>query len=579
MNQHVRSGGTFVETWWPFEADQALQTFEAEFDAPPQTVEVEDIFGREIVGREGGQQNEPVGGLEGSYGNLITFPLSIPSGLAPCLCGGLFGLADGDQTQRKVGAVLAFDKDRPIDAATFGRPQHGEEIDRLAIFVAPARPFPFAAYQHVGASLKYTGNAVRLQIGPVAKADLAFDDRNAIKRLPFLFVCQLKVTETLTGQVEGAVNAPKVALLLGCLPRFGNAGSIDDADQAAPAGLRSRREPHLVNQKTQPVAALSQAIEQRWRRYVHQPHRRGPGRRQSEPVIAKTIGEEQAQQDHRVFYHASLPKSAGLPCAALKKRRATKPFYEIFPVLIQKRFVSHPTLNHKSIPTSKNILTPMRSRGERVGSARVKLPRFVRKLATNLSSRERSMTQPSFLTHEVFNQSPPFEDVDLFTLDRPLVEAVAANGGASAQEELSEFGRHWGSAAMAARGRAANENTPKLRTFDSRGVRHDEVEFHPAYHELMARSAHAGIHNSTWTADGKPAGGAAEVVRAAKFYMAAQVETGHLCPITMTRASVAALAAQPDLLAKTMPVIGTRAYDPTFAPWPEKRGMTLGDRK
>jgi putative acyl-CoA dehydrogenase len=66
------------------------------------------------------------------------------------------------------------------------------------------------------------------------------------------------------------------------------------------------------------------------------------------------------------------------------------------------------------------------------------------------------------------------------------------------------------------------------------------------------------------------------VVRAAKFYMAAQVETGHLCPITMTRASVAALAAQPDLLAKTMPVIGSRAYDPTFAPWPTKRGMTLG---
>ena len=51
-------------------------------------------------------------------------------------------------------------------------------------------------------------------------------------------------------------------------------------------------------------------------------------------------------------------------------------------------------------------------------------------------------------------------------------------------------------------------------------------------------------------ADGKPAGGASEVARAAKFYMAAQVETGHLCPITMTRASVAALAEQPDLLAQ-----------------------------
>src|SRR6202795_1035988 len=186
------------------------------------------------------------------------------------------------------------------------------------------------------------------------------------------------------------------------------------------------------------------------------------------------------------------------------------------------------------------------------------------------------MARHNSAAHEVLNQSPPFEDVDLFTLDRPLADAVVANGGASTQKKLSEFGKHWGSAAMAARGRAANENTPKLRTFDARGNRRDEVEFHPAYHELMAHSAHAGLHNSTWTAQGAPAGGAAEVVRAAKFYIASQVETGHLCPITMTRASVAALSAQPDLLAKAMPVIATRSYDPAFAPWWTKRGMTLG---
>lgn len=186
------------------------------------------------------------------------------------------------------------------------------------------------------------------------------------------------------------------------------------------------------------------------------------------------------------------------------------------------------------------------------------------------------MTQPSFATHEVFNQSPPFEDIDLFAVDRPLVDAVKANGGAAAERELSRFGKHWGSAAMADRGRIANENTPKLRSFDAKGNRRDQVEFHPAYHELMAHSAHAGVHNSTWTADGKPAGDAAEVVRAAKFYMASQVETGHLCPITMTRASVAALAMQPDLLARVMPVLSTKSYDPSFAPWWDKRGMTLG---
>jgi putative acyl-CoA dehydrogenase len=186
------------------------------------------------------------------------------------------------------------------------------------------------------------------------------------------------------------------------------------------------------------------------------------------------------------------------------------------------------------------------------------------------------MTSAVDATRVVLNQSPPFVDVDLFALDTALTEAVAANGGAAAATELSEFGRHWGSAVMAERGRLANENTPKLRTFDSKGNRKDQVEFHPAYHELMAHSAHAGLHNSTWSVDGRPAGAPAEVVRAAKFYMAAGVETGHLCPITMTRASVAALAVQPEILKKTMPVIGTRAYDPSFAPWSSKRGMTLG---
>jgi len=180
------------------------------------------------------------------------------------------------------------------------------------------------------------------------------------------------------------------------------------------------------------------------------------------------------------------------------------------------------------------------------------------------------------MTHEVLNQSPPFVDVDLFAADAPLREAVAANGGADAAPDLSAFGRHWGSAAMAERARLANENTPKLKTFDARGFRRDEVEFHPAYHALMADSAHAALHNSTWTGEGTPAPAPAEVVRAARFFMAAQVESGHLCPITMTRASVAALAAAPDLLARLMPVIGTTSYDPTFAPWWGKRGMTLG---
>jgi len=181
-----------------------------------------------------------------------------------------------------------------------------------------------------------------------------------------------------------------------------------------------------------------------------------------------------------------------------------------------------------------------------------------------------------FDTHEVFNQSPPYENVDPFASDAPLQDAVAANGGASEIAALTAFGQQWGVAEMFTLGRQANENPPKLHRFDSKGFRSDTVEFHPAYHVLMSASVSAGLHASTWTETGARAAEPAEVARAARFYMAAQVETGHLCPITMTRAALAALAAEPELAAQVAAKATSRIYDPTFQPWWEKAGMTLG---
>jgi putative acyl-CoA dehydrogenase len=179
-------------------------------------------------------------------------------------------------------------------------------------------------------------------------------------------------------------------------------------------------------------------------------------------------------------------------------------------------------------------------------------------------------------TDAVFNQSPPYQDVDLFGCDRSLQEAVAANGATAETGALLAFGRHWGSAAMLEQARLANENPPKLRAFDANGCRCDIVEFHPAYHHFMAESVAAGLHASTWEADAKRALAPAEVSRAARFYMVAQVENGHMCPITMTRASAAAFAAEPALVAVLMPKLSSRHYDPKFRPWREKVGITLG---
>ncbi len=177
---------------------------------------------------------------------------------------------------------------------------------------------------------------------------------------------------------------------------------------------------------------------------------------------------------------------------------------------------------------------------------------------------------------EVLNQSPPYVDVDLYASDRPLKAAIAANGGEGEAAALSAFGKRWGTAEMFELGRAANEHPPELKAFDAKGFRRDVIEFHPAYHQFMAESLAAGLAASTWREDATPASAPAQVTRAARFYMAAQIETGHLCPVTMTHAAVAALAVERELVAKLMPKITSRRYDPRFRPWWEKSGITLG---
>ncbi len=181
-------------------------------------------------------------------------------------------------------------------------------------------------------------------------------------------------------------------------------------------------------------------------------------------------------------------------------------------------------------------------------------------------------------THDVTNQSPPFEDVNLFSSDTVLRDAVRREG-AGDEKGLEAFGAIAGSKASFAAGRLANENPPRLRTHDRQGRRLDIVEFHPAYHALMQTSAAEGsLHFGAWVA---PAGGSnvaprASASRAARFYMAAQMEAGHCCPITMTNAAVPTLALQPELAAEWLPRIRVAAYDERFLPACEKRAVTFG---
>jgi putative acyl-CoA dehydrogenase len=177
----------------------------------------------------------------------------------------------------------------------------------------------------------------------------------------------------------------------------------------------------------------------------------------------------------------------------------------------------------------------------------------------------------SFLEDASFNQSPAFGDVDLFGADRPLADAAQRAGLDLAA--LSVCGRDYGAAETLDLGRVANENPPKIRLMDGKGNRLDFVEFHPAYHALMAKSIGHGIHASTH--DGSDSTSPVSA-RAVRLYLATQAESGHMCPITMTHACIGALRSEPALLAKWLPQIGTRTYDPRPLPWWEKKGVTLG---
>ncbi|MCH9682865.1 MAG: acyl-CoA dehydrogenase family protein [Deltaproteobacteria bacterium] len=175
-------------------------------------------------------------------------------------------------------------------------------------------------------------------------------------------------------------------------------------------------------------------------------------------------------------------------------------------------------------------------------------------------------------THRVINQPPPLQDYDLMAGDAALEEAVVREGATWACDDLGRFSRAVGSAEMIEAGFLANDHPPQLRAFDRYGQRIDEVDFHPAYHQLMTLAMGHQVHSQAWA---KPQPGG-HVVHAAKVFLLTQTEAGVLCPMVMTYAAVPALQQLPELADQWLPKILQGEYDPRCIPASEKRGATVG---
>src|SRR4051794_13780356 len=176
------------------------------------------------------------------------------------------------------------------------------------------------------------------------------------------------------------------------------------------------------------------------------------------------------------------------------------------------------------------------------------------------------------VTHQVTNQVPPLSGHDPIAGDTALAEACLRHADAATLDSLADLGRLAGSEQAQEWGRLANENPPRLRTHDRFGHRVDEVEFHPAWHDLMRTAVEHGLAGAPWT-DPSPH---AHVRRAVGYFGWTQVGMGHGCPVTMTYAAVPALRRTPELAARFEPGLTATEYQFGLAEPTGKRGLVAG---
>jgi putative acyl-CoA dehydrogenase len=173
---------------------------------------------------------------------------------------------------------------------------------------------------------------------------------------------------------------------------------------------------------------------------------------------------------------------------------------------------------------------------------------------------------------EVLNQSAELVDYNLFSTHSALADALVREGAGADGAALTKLGAELGTVTMFTLGATANRHPPRLHAFDRFGARRDEVEFHPAWHELMRRLVGAGLHTGPWA---QPRPGA-HVARAAGYMLWAEVENGTQCPATMSYGAYPALVQQPADFAAWLALLRSRDYDERFVPAADKRGALLG---
>ncbi|MGB7480014.1 MAG: isovaleryl-CoA dehydrogenase [Burkholderiaceae bacterium] len=175
-------------------------------------------------------------------------------------------------------------------------------------------------------------------------------------------------------------------------------------------------------------------------------------------------------------------------------------------------------------------------------------------------------------THEVTNQVPELDGYNLFVTDTALADGLRHRHGGWHADSLARFGAELGTREVLQLGDLANRHPPELMTHDRVGHRIDAVEFHPSWHALLGIVRREALHALPWM-EPKPG---AQVARAAAYFMQTQVETGSLCPTTMTFAAIPVLQNEPALFAQLKDKLFSREHDARDLPLEQKSSIMVG---
>lgn len=176
----------------------------------------------------------------------------------------------------------------------------------------------------------------------------------------------------------------------------------------------------------------------------------------------------------------------------------------------------------------------------------------------------------TWTTHRVTNQTPPLGDISLFESDLALQGGVRQLCGDTYHTDLKRYGQLLGTEQVRYQAELANRYPPLARIWDTQGHRQDQIDFHPAWHRLLALGFSHGLHCSAWSDDAH-----AHVGRAAHYLIHGQVEAGTLCPMTMTSAAIPLLRDDPRFKA-FVKKMHSRDYDDRDCAWGQKGAVTVG---